>query len=216
MSKFKAAKNKAKQVGKGLTSAQTWKRAVKEAPANWSETIAQVLTDGACGIAGGIAGNFLGVWGMLGALPLNILANKTGHRWLRTASIGMLATGFEDGVSTSRTAETGFSLNNEVSDGTERVKIYFGKLKRKFGLDKIFGSKTTEQIIEEQTVNGLGTSTIDALDKFEHQIISSGIEHEGSVPGTYQNSSSIPDNKAQFVEAFAVNGLEDLDTPHVI
>ncbi|CAN5729556.1 hypothetical protein BH11BAC7_BH11BAC7_21370 [soil metagenome] len=214
MSKFKAAKNKAKQVGKGLTSGSTWRKAIKEAPSNWSETIAQVVVDGALGIAGGVAGNFLGVWSLAGALPLNIWANKSGHRWLRAASIGMLATGFEDVASSSRTA--GFSLNNEMSDGTERVKVYFGQLKRKFGLDKIFGAKTPAQTSEEQTVNGLGTSTIDALDKFEHQIISSGIEHEGSVPRANQNSSSTADSKADFVEAFAVNGLEDLDTPHVI
>jgi hypothetical protein len=217
MSKLKAAKNKAKAVGKGLLSGSTWKKSVKEAPLDWSETIAQVITDGACGIAGGIAGNFMGVWSLAGALPLNIIANKTGHRWLRAASIGMLATGFDDVISSTRTAETGFSLKNEMSDGGERVKIYLGQIKRKFGLDKIFGTKAPNQSSSDaQTVNGLGTSTIDALDKYEQQIMSSGIEHEGSNSAAYQNSPGIAENKSHFVEAFAVNGLDDLDTPHVI
>jgi hypothetical protein len=215
MSKLKAAKEKAKKIGKGLISGQTWKKAFKEAPSSWSETVAQTLADGTCGIAGGVAGNFMGVWGVLGALPLNILANKSGHRWLRTASIAMLASGFEEAV-TSRTADTGFNLKNEVSDGSERVTKYLGQLKRKFGLDKIFGNKAPAQTTDTTTVNGLGTATIDALDKFEHQITSSAIEHESGVPSSNQNRSGITTDKEDLVEAFTVSGLDDLDTPHVI
>jgi hypothetical protein len=215
MSKLKAAKNKAKEIGKGMLSVQTWKKSFKETPSNWSETLSQTLVDGTFGIAGGVAGNFMGVWGVLGALPLNIWANKSGHRWLRAASIAMLASGFEEAVN-SRTADAGFDLKNEVSDGKERVKKYLGQMKRKFGLDKVFGSKPPAQTTTDTpTVNGLGT-TIDALDKFEHQITSSAIEHEGGAPPTNQNSSSETMDKSNLVEAFTVSGLDDLDTPHVI
>src|SRR6476620_456394 len=109
--------SKAKEAAKGLFKGSTWKAAVKEDSMDWSETTAQFVVDTVAGIAGGAAGNLFGPFAMIPAVPLNVIANKTGHRWLRAASIGMIASGFEDSVSAHKTADTGFNLKNEFADG---------------------------------------------------------------------------------------------------
>lgn len=219
--KAKAAYQKVKATGKSLLSKDTWKAAVKCNQSDWAETIAKSVVDLGAGFAGAAGGAFMG-WG---ALPLgfagNVWANKTGHSWARAMSIGMMTAPVDEAIGASRkAANTGFDFKAELSEGKDRAKNYFSQVYRKFGLHKLFGdsdsasNNTSPDPAETATVNGLGSVTFDSLDKYEQQIVSSGIEHEGGAP-SYQRTVT-PAAQETALEAFSVNGLDDLDTPHII
>lgn len=216
--KAKQAYRKAKSAGKSLISKETWKAAVKSNQSDWPQALAKSAVDLGAGFAGAAGGAFLG-WG---ALPLgfagNLIANKTGHSWARALSIGMMVSPVDETIGAERkAANTGFDFNAEVSEGKERVKNYFGQVYRKFGLHKLLDnsqSNTSPDPTETATVNGLGSVTFDALDKYEQQIVSSGIEHEGG-GASYQRSAPATAQETA-LEAFSMNGLDDLNTPHII
>lgn len=205
---------KAKAAGKSFFSKETWKKAVKCDQSDWGETVAKTLVDVTAGFAGAASGSFLG-WA---ALPVgvagNVWANKTGHSWARAISIGMMTAPIDDVIGASRRAAgTGFDIKAEVSEGTERFKKYGTQVYQKFGLHKVFGKSSATQETSE-TVNGLGNATFDELDKHEQQIVSSGIEYEGGVPSARHAASAASQQDA--LEAFSVNGLDDLNTRHII
>jgi hypothetical protein len=219
--KAKAAYQKAKAAGKSFLSKATWSKAVKTNQNDWATTIATSLVDLGAGFAGATGGSFLG-WA---ALPVgfagNVVANKTGHSWARAMSIGMMTAPVDEAVgASSRTANTGFDLKTEISNGSERSKNYLSQVYRKFGLHKIFGnsasSASTDSPDTSESVNGLGNASFDALDKYEQQILSSGIEHEGGAAPSGQRAASADALQQTALEAFSVNGLDDLDTPHII
>jgi hypothetical protein len=213
--KAKAAYHKAKAAGKSFFSKDTWKPAVKCDQSDWGQTVAKSLVDLGAGFAGAAGGSFLG-WA---ALPVgfagNVWANKSGHSWARAMSIGMMVSPVDEAIGSSRrAAATGFDIKAEVSEGSERAKNYFGQVYRKFGLHKLFGKKDTTSETTEEAVNGLAGATFDELDKFEQQIVSSGIEHEGGAPSIRKTAPAVYENPA--LEAFSVNGLDDLNTPHIL
>ena len=212
--KAKKAYQKAKAAGKSFFSKDNWKKALKTDQCDWTGALAKSFVDLGAGFAGAAGGSFLG-WG---ALPVgfagNVVANKTGHSWARAMSIGMMTAPVDETIGASRrAANTGFDIKSEISEGSERTKNYFAQVYRKFGLHKIFGEKTSDSSTETtETVNGLGTASFDALDKYEQQILSSGIEHES--PAGRSDKGAIPNETA--LEAFSVSGLDDLNTPHII
>lgn len=215
----KKAKNyqKAKAIGKSFFSGSTWKPAFKTDQSDWYQTAAKSLVDLGAGFAGAAGGSFLGWFSLPVGFAGNVWANKTGHSWARAMSIGMMIAPVDEAVGATRQAAGGgFDIKAEVSEGSERAKNYFGQVYRKFGLHRVFGSNSQSSTdpATEAVLNGLGTVTFDALDKFEQQIVSSGIEHEGGMPSSRQFATAVAQNNVP--EAFSVNGLDDLNTPHIL
>lgn len=195
-------------------SSKTWKAALVDHPNGWGQTLANTLVDLGAGFAGAAGGSFLGWVGLPVGLAGSVIANKTGHTWARALSIGMMTAPVDEAIGASRKAtSTGFDIKAEMDEATQRMSGYFGKVYRKFGLHKVFGGNTTTSENAE-TVNGLGNATLDSLDRFDQQIFSSGIEN---AQGTSAGSGSQPVNFTdQPIEAFSMNGLDDLNTRHII
>jgi hypothetical protein len=224
MKKKKAKKTKSRKGLYGVSaskdksssffSSKTWKAALVDQPLGWGQTIANTLVDLSAGFVGAAGGSFLGWAGLPVGLAGAVIANKTGHTWARALSIGMMTAPVDETIGASRQAtSTGFDFKAELDEGTQRMSGYFGKVYRKFGLHKVFGGDSTVPENSE-TVNGLGNATLDSLDQFDQQIFSSGIENaQGGSAGSGGQPVNFTD---QPIEAFSVNGLDDLNTRHII
>jgi hypothetical protein len=195
-------------------SSKTWKAALVDHPNGWGQTVANTLVDLSAGFVGAAGGSFLGWVGLPVGLAGTVIANKTGHTWARALSIGMMTAPVDEAIGASRKATSSdFDMKAELDEATQRMSGYFDKVYRKFGLHKLFGGNATTPE-NTQTVNGLGNATLDSLDQFDQQIFSSGIETAQSASA---GSNSQPVNFAnQPIEAFSVNGLDDLNTRHII
>lgn len=216
MSKAKKAYKKAKGAAKSFFSKETWKGAVVCNQRDWGQAVAKGLVDAAAGFVGAAGGAFLGWVALPVGFAGNIAANKFGHSWASAMSVGMMTAPVDEAIGASRqAANTGFDIKAELSEGKERMSNYFGQVYRKFGLHKVFGEKQSGNSSEPtETVNGLGSTTFDTLDKIEQQIVSSGIENEGGVPFSRKPANAASAETA--LEAFSMNGLDDLNTPHII
>jgi hypothetical protein len=215
---------KAKETAAGLFKSTTWKKAVSEDKSSWAETIAQTVTDVGLGLTGALVGSYLRVAALPVGVGLNVWANKSGLRWLRSASIGMMTSPLDEqlGINTKTAKAAGVNLKDEMETSKEHMKSYLSQLKSKFFLDKIFKGKNSSQssTVENSTpdtstppVNGLGIDpkTFDALEAYEQQVISHAVEHEAT-----KSQKTATDAVAYNSSAFVIEGLDDLDTPHVI
>jgi hypothetical protein len=215
MSKAKKAYHKAKGAAKSFFSKETWKGAVVCNKRDWGQATAKSLVDMAAGFAGAAGGAFLGWVALPAGIAGNLFANKHGHSWASAMSIGMMTAPVDEAIGAGRqAANTGFDMKAELTEGKERMSNYFGQVYRKFGLHKVFGDKQGTSSGTSETVNGLGNATFDTLDKYEQQIVSSGIENEGGVPFSRQSAPAASEEQA--LEAFSMNGLDDLNTRHII
>jgi hypothetical protein len=199
---------------KKLATKETWKASVKVPKSkDWTEVVAKTAVDIGAATAGGIGGSFAGKAAVPIGIALSALGNATGHRWLTSLGIGMIASPF-DPFKAGKTTDTGFNLKNEFEAGKVRGKDYIEMLKEKFFINKILGkNQSTEQTDTSDTstdtpsVNGLDSgipkATLDRLTDFDQQILSDGIEYQA-------NRETSSDG--------GVNGMEvELDElPHII
>lgn len=199
---------------KKLFTGDPWKTAVKQPKSkDWTEVVANTTIDVCSGVAGGLGGSFLGWFAIPAGITLSAVGHSTGHRWLSTLGIGIIAAPLD--VNKGRKAEGApFSLKDEFEAGKERSKEYIKMLKEKFLINKIMGNKQSGQSSEsgdEQTVSGLDPNipiaTLDKLTEFDEQIVSEGIEYQSKYGSTINNGA-----------AFPVNGIHyELDElPHII
>ena len=213
----------AKKSTLGIFKSSTWKKAAVEERSNWAETFAQTVTDVGLGLTGALVGSYLRVASLPIGVGLNVWANKAGYRWLRSASIGMITAPLDEqlGINSKTAKGAGFNLKDEMQTSKDHMKMYLSQLKSKFFLDKIFKKKdsasntNTDSTSDNTTpTNGLGIDpkTFDELEAFERQVTSQAIENSAGSVATQRTSNG----SAYKSNALTIEGLDDLNTPHVI